>query len=440
MFTARALTVAVVGVVAVVVLVDRSVLRAETTLAPDLAKPGTAPATRPIGYEPAPDFVAFNPEYRQLKRKYRDRMEALRDRFRESEAGGREMNCSRQVLLEARWLLHYTADFPRLERRLADLRAMLDAPKDPHRPGQQSPADGSLGCCAEPWFYKLIHTDDELILRELTFRTLPKRLSLLDRVNDPKKLTEYLDSLLVSDVRRTGIDHRAELSHSASILTRFLMWEIPSNYEYHPGLKPALLAYLDEKWQDPDTGYWGAWYRAADGSVVRTSDLSTTFHIVHYREGDVKRWPQILATTLAMKDDEYPYGWLEDGVMSNHHNYDVALILRLGWKHATETQRKQAAAEVRRMLDYCLTETLNDDGSFKVTPADNSIGGAYLFGVSFLLEIGYFNASHRFWTDQPFPEANERRKRILARMAAVKSSDPEIRLARLMLGASTFAK
>ena len=29
------------------------------------------------------------------------------------------------------------------------------------------------------------------------------------------------------------------------------------------------------------------------------------------------------------------------------------------------------------MLDYCLNETLADDGSFKLTPADNTVGEAY---------------------------------------------------------------
>ena len=69
-----------------------------------------APAKSRISFDPAADFVAFNPDYKQLKRKYRGEMNALRDRFNELEASGREMSCSRQVLLEIRWLLHYTAD------------------------------------------------------------------------------------------------------------------------------------------------------------------------------------------------------------------------------------------------------------------------------------------------------------------------------------------
>jgi hypothetical protein len=39
----------------------------------------------------------------------------------------------------------------------------------------------------------------------------------------------------------------------------------------------------------------------------------------------------MMSTLIAMKDNEYPFGWLEEGVPSNHHNYDVVRLFRVGW-------------------------------------------------------------------------------------------------------------
>lgn len=402
--------------------------------------PASAQEERPAyAYDPTPDFIAFNPDYKQLKRKYRNEYELLKKRANDAEEKGRDTNCTKQVLDEVKWLLNYTADFPHLEKRLAHLRAMLDAPKDPHEKGRTK-EDGSFGCCSEEWFFKLIKTDDEVLVREFTWRGLKHPVTLLDRINSPEKLKAHLESLLVSDVRTTGIDKRYELSLTASILTRCILWKIPSNYKFHPQLEDALIEFLDEHWQDSKTGYWGAWYKSPDGSIVKTSDLSTTFHFVHYREGDVEHWPQMLRTTLAMKNDEYPHGWLEDGKLSNHHNYDVVAILRRGWRHATDAQKAESRAEIKMMLDFCLNETLNDDGSFRLLPDESTHAGAQLFGVSFLDESGYINRHKRFWTDEPFPEADALRDKIQKRLLATKSADPEIILARLILAAAALAK
>src|SRR5688500_5314013 len=204
--------------------------------------PVTAADESAVAYDPTPDFIAFNPQYKQLKRKYRDEYEVLKKRANDAEAKGRDTNCTKQVLDEVKWLLNYTADFPRLEKRLAHLRAMLDAPKDPHTKGQ-SREDGSFGCCSEEWFFKLIKTDDEVLVREFTWRGLKQPVTLLDRINSPEKLKAHLEFLLVSDVRTTGIDKRYELSLTASILTRMILWKLPSSYKFHPELEDALIEF-----------------------------------------------------------------------------------------------------------------------------------------------------------------------------------------------------
>jgi hypothetical protein len=189
---------------------------------------------------------------------------------------------------------------------------------------------------------------------------------------------------------------------------------------------------MDEKWQNQTTGYWGTWYRAADGSVVKTSDLSITFHLVHFRDGEVKHWPEIIRTTLAIRNREYPYGWLEDGNMTNHHNYDVVTLLRLGWKHADQQQKALARVEIRKMLDWCLNDSIEPNGTFKLND-ESTIGGAFYFGTAFLSEIGYFNKKKRFWTEEDFPAAAELRTKIQKSIIGMKLDDPEATWALWML-------
>jgi hypothetical protein len=199
-------------------------------------------------------------------------------------------------------------------------------------------------------------------------------------------------------------------------------------------LKQALLEFEDEKWHDPDTGYFGTWYRTSKG-LVKTSDLSMTFHTVSFREGQVKRWPAILRTTLAIKDQEYPYGWLEDGKFSSHHNYDVVRLFHLGWPDATSQQKEQIRIEIRRMLAWSLDTSLQPDGTFN-DPAEDTLGSSFYFGVAFLNEIGFFSKTNRFWTDEKFPRAEEVRGRIRAKIKALELDDPESQWARMILETS----
>ena len=53
--------------------------------------------------------------------------------------------------------------------------------------------------------------------------------------------------------------------------------------------------------QHPRTGYWGPWYRIG-GKLLIVQDLSFTFHQINYRQGNVELWPQIIETTLNIKD------------------------------------------------------------------------------------------------------------------------------------------
>jgi hypothetical protein len=253
---------------------------------------------------------------------------------------------------------------------------------------------------------------------------LPKyRTSFLDRINSPEKLLEYLDSLLISDIPNHLVDKRRELNESGTALLRLILRGIPKNYDYHPKLKSTLLDYLDRRWQNPESGYWGAWYRTPSG-IVKTDDLSITFHIVSYRKGDVPKLNAIAETTLRIKDQPYPYGWRHsNGEMSNHHNYDVVRLLRMGWPYFTEEKKKTAQAEIRKMLDWCLTESVLADGSFKYNRSDDSLGDSYYFGISFLAEVGYFNLKDRFWIQETFSGAENVREKIRRSLMKIKNKD-----------------
>jgi hypothetical protein len=82
------------------------------------------------------------------------------------------------------------------------------------------------------------------------------------------------------------------------------------------------------------------------------------------------------------------------------------------------------AAEIDRMLTWCLHDSLQPDGSFKVNIADGSLEDAEYYGASFLSRAGFFDPAQRFWTNRDFPEASEVKKRILTFARAHQRSGP----------------
>ncbi len=90
----------------------------------------------------------------------------------------------------------------------------------------------------------------------------------------------------------------------------------------------------------------------------------------------------------------------------------------------SDEQRDLASAEMRKMMDFCLRETLNPDGSFKMMDED-TVGSSFLFPVSLLNELGYFRPSLRFWTWQSFPDAMNLADRIEHRIKAMGLTDTE---------------
>jgi hypothetical protein len=270
---------------------------------------------------------------------------------------------------------------------------------------------------------KLDSTIEEVEDRAERGEKLKYPLKLLDRINSPEKLKAYLDSLLISDVAKTGIDNRFELNIAITSIERFIVGHVGQVYAFAPGMQEALFEYQDKIWQDPETGFFGGWYRLPDGSIRKTADLSVTFHVVSYRRDSIRHVPQMMRTLIAMKDQEYPFGWREEGVMSNH-NYDVVRLFRIGWPQMDPRQRELARDEMRKMMDFCLNETMNPDGSFKMMDED-TVGSSFLFPVSLLNEQGYFRPSLRFWSWDSFPDAVRVADRVANRIKAMGLTDTE---------------
>src|ERR1043166_2577874 len=175
-----------------------------------------------FGYDPTPDFLKFDPGYRQKHAKYADDLRTLQLELARQAAKGRSTPCSRQLFLEARWLVFYSAQWERIERRLHDLREMLSRASDPPDSREQNEADGSYDHCSEAWFLKLDSTIEEVEDRHERGQKPKFPLKLLDRINSPEKLRAYLDSLLISDVAKTGIDNRFELNIAITAIERFI--------------------------------------------------------------------------------------------------------------------------------------------------------------------------------------------------------------------------
>jgi hypothetical protein len=181
------------------------------------------------------------------------------------------------------------------------------------------------------------------------------------------------------------------------------------------------------RWQNPETGFWGQWLIDRQGRIWKMDDMAMTFHVVSDLHGDVEHKDLIARRLLQLDKVDFPAGIRFDGHYENHLNMDVVKIFRMTWPVLDESTRQQARAEISRMLDWCLTQSLQPDGSFKVSELDDTTGDAYSYGVSFLTEAGYFRREDRFWTDQDFPDSQAIRERIEAKLKSTGLNDPNMR-------------
>lgn len=364
------------------------------------------------------DFIVFDPHYKQEREARVSRSVALaKQMFSEESRGGKNV-CGHQILFELESLLVSSADFKFIDARIRDLEANVG-----HTSSDKPDSDGMWGRCYQEWYLKLYATYDHLDSEAQDDPPAHPLPAFLSRVSTPEKLTAYLDALSVSEVSRSGVDHEREFNETLATLLQMIVRRKPENYTVDPALRDALLDRVLHRYRNPETGYFGERYRRNQHEDF-PDDLSLTFHVISYLKGKLPDMPRVLDTTLAIKDFSYPAGWLWNGQFWNHNNMDVVALFRLGWADASAQQKKTMSAEIDRMLNWCLHESLQQDGSFKVNIADGSVEDAEYYGTSFLSRLGYFDPSLRFWTDREFPESADVKKRILSFVQAHQTSGP----------------
>jgi hypothetical protein len=339
------------------------------------------------------------------------------------QASGDQMQYSMHIYREIRWRLNFTPDVPATRARIEDLRQSLSDPGIQKLGTEQDPSDGSWGRPINVWYLKLYYSVDEVTE---SIREHPPQypLRFLDPINSPDLLATHLDAVLHNDITRTGVFNREELDETFSALARLLFAHKQKlDYAFHPQLQDALRQFV-LRWQNAATGCWGQWFVDRHGRIWKMDDMAMTFHVVSDLHGDVPHLDKIAARVLKLDNVNFPAGIRFNGHYENHLNWDVVKILRAAWPSLDEATRVQGSAEIDRMLNWCLKDSLEPDGSFKVSELDDTLGDAYYYGVSFLTDAGYFDKSNRFWTDKEFLDAPALRTKILSRLRSIGLADP----------------
>lgn len=407
---------AFIGIIGSAVLLGGAIV---TVVRPDWSASQDPLVTRPtpIHYRYIPNYIPTSPFKREMNGRYGPEFRELRDAIIAQSHEGREPLCSTQILTETRDLINYTNANAAVRARLDDLRASIDTPVQDHA-FQQSAQDGSWGGCFKAWYLRMHASVDPLKELVAAGRTPQYPLGFMGPVDTPEKLRTRLESLLVSDVPKNGIDQRKELNLTITGLAQLLF--IPQLAALLPKDVPAaalaatLQDFLDNRAQNPETGFWGAWY-VIDGELRKTNDLSITFHAISYRPNDPPHMKELADTLFAIRTARYPYGWRDQGTQNNHHAYDVARLLRRAWPHMTAEQKARSAAELTIMVARSLNVSIHADGTFDEAPYD-SASEAYYFGVSFLDEVGFFRPSRRFWTPMEVSNPESLRSVLLANL------------------------
>ena len=176
------------------------------------------------------------------------------------------------------------------------------------------------------------------------------------------------------------------------------------------------------------------WTRTYGGFVCHA--CSTWMAAFHTLEGGIAYWPQLIDTLFAIRDGRYPNGWLDEIGLTNHNNYDVAVLLQLGWPHMRPDQGRRAEEELTRLLHWCLSCAIGPEGEIVARAVAESVPESYYFTIAFLDTVGYLNPAKRFWTELDFPEATAVRERLKERLLMLPRGDPMVRMATERLGRS----
>ena len=345
----------------------------------------------------------LNPELKSLIAEVNRRQDA-----------GENMDYSMHIYREIRWRLNFTSDVQATRARIEDLRQSLTQPELQKQADEQQSSDGSWGMGINVWYLRLYYSVDE-IEDKLQGKIPPYPLSFLDRVNSPDKLTAQLDADLHDDFTKTGVFNREETDETFSAMARLLFKKDNPPYAFHPQLKDALRNFVN-RWQNPATGCWGQWLVDRQGRIWKMDDVGITFHVISDLHGQVQHVNMVAKRLLELDQLDFPAGTRMNGHYENHLNWDAVKIYRVAWPTLDVATRDRVRAEISRMLDWCLTNSLQPDGSFKTSDLDDTLVDACSYGDYFLNETGFYDRKKRFWTDQDFPNTDAIHDRIKAKL------------------------
>ena len=100
-----------------------------------------------------------------------------------------------------------------------------------------------------------------------------------------------------------------------------------------------------------------------DGHIWKMDDVGMTFHVVSDLHGQVDHLDLVAKRLLQLDQFDFPAGIRMSGHYENHLNWDVVKIFRVAWPSMDEQTRQLARAEISDMLNWCLTNSLQADGS-----------------------------------------------------------------------------
>jgi hypothetical protein len=377
--------------------------------------------------------IAHDIDYKQQRTAVEGIYSQLEASMVHAQQAGYSLPCSYQISTELQHWIHYTDDWHSTAQRLADFnRSLGETNQSAHIPQQP---DGSWAGCTDILFVKLGLSQDQLYPYFLDNLPLKHPLTFVkDSVlGSSKTLIPYVQSLLVSDITRTGTNRRQELNTVLCFVSKLVSmreWVTVANtgITLSDEYVSAYLAFLRSA-QDDTYGYWGARYEA-EGEVYASMDLSISFHVIKYWLSNatpatahlvsaplppLMRLNAIANTTMAIRLEPYPYGWgLSQGAHnsstgwnsdSNHNDFDVVTLLTAGWDELSQDARTQAAGYIGEMVDWAIGPASlrrdNTSASLHCDGAD-SIGDCYYFFTAFLKVVGYWTPGPKFWTKKDF--------------------------------------
>jgi hypothetical protein len=154
-------------------------------------------------------------------------------------------------------------------------------------------------------------------------------------------------------------------------------------------------------------------------------DVGMTFHVVSDLQGQVEHLDLITKRVLQLDGVNFPAGIRMNGHYENHLNWDAVIIFRQAWPTLDDATKEQCRAEISRMLDWCLADSYQPDGSFKTSDIDDTLVDACSYGNYFLTDIGFYDKKKRFWTDKDFPEAAAIHEHIKAKLKSLGILNPD---------------